>query len=147
MYYEDLLDTAVNDESSIEFKRKQKEAADAIKKLDKHYEKYSLPFNKTWTDGKFYKRITIENYGSGDVGTLIRNAVTGVKYPYRVGSADEDLFFRVIEASGRNGRKEPLMLYYDTPEQYENHQFTTVDQPLKEKWLYRSIEAQKRLGL
>ena len=44
MYYEDLLDSAVNDESSVEHKLRKKDAADAIKKLDKYYEKYSKPF-------------------------------------------------------------------------------------------------------
>ena len=104
-------------------------------------------FNKKWTDDKFYKRVTIENYGSGSYGSLVRNAVTGTKYNIMVGSADEDLLFKVIEASGHNGRKEPLMLYYDSPEQYENHQFTTVSQEVKLKWSQRSLEARKRLGL
>ena len=147
MYYEDLIQTAAYDETSVDFKLRQKKAADEAKKLDNNYEKIVLPFNDKWTDGKFYKRITIENYGSGDAGSLIRNAVTGIKYNYRVGSSDEDLFFKVIEASGRNGRKHPLMLYYDTPEQFENHYFTTVSQPIKNKWLLKSLQAQKRLGL
>jgi hypothetical protein len=145
MYYEDLLDSAVNDESSVEFKLRQKEAADALKKMDRHYEKYSISFNDTWTDGKFYKRLTIENYGSGSHGTKIRNAVTGVRYNINVGSADEDLFFKVTDSTGRNGRKEPMMLYYDSPEQYENHHFTSVSPEVKQKWYKRHLEAQKRL--
>ena len=31
----------------------------------------------------------------------------------------------------------PVHLYYDTPSQYENHQFTLVDQAIKDKWLNR----------
>lgn len=147
MYYDDLLETAVNDESSVDFKLRQKEAADALKRLDKNYEKYSIAFNDNWTDGKYYKRITIENYGSGSHGTKIRNAVTGSYYDYIVGSSDEDLFFKVSEATGRNGRKDPLMLYYDTPEQYENHHFASVSPEVKQKWFQRSLEAQKRLNL
>ena len=147
MYYEDLLDSAVNDESSVEFKLRQKEAADALKKMDRHYEKYSISFNDTWTDGKFYKRLTIENYGSGSHGTKIRNAVTGVRYNINVGSADEDLFFKVTDSTGRNGRKEPMMLYYDSPEQYENHHFTTVSPEVKQKWNKRHLEAQQRLDM
>ena len=147
MYYDDLLETAVNDESSVDFKLRQEKTADTIKRMDKYYEKYSSPFYRTWTDGKYYKRITIENYGSRSPGTLIRNAVTGVRYNINVGSADEDILFKVCEATGRNGRKEPLMLYYDSPEQYENHQFTTVSPDVKQRWYKRSMEAQKRMKL
>jgi len=147
MYYDDLLETAVNDETSVEFDLRQKAAADSLKRLDKNYDKFSVPFNNTWTDGKYYKRITIENYGSGSHGTRIRNAVTGVYYDFIVGSADEDIFFKVTDATGRNGRKDPLMLYYDSPEQYENHHFTSVSPEIKQKWYKRSLEAQKRLNL
>lgn len=144
MYYEDLF---LMDETSVEFELRQTEAADAFKRLDKNYEKYTIPVNKTWIDGKFHKRMTIENYGSGSHGTLIRNAVTGARYDIVVGSADEDILFKVIEATGRCGRREPLMLYYDSPEQFENHHFTTVSPDSKQKWYKRSLEAQQRLNL
>ena len=42
-----------------EFKLRQIQTVDAVKKLDKHYEKFVVPFNKVWTDGKYYKFITI----------------------------------------------------------------------------------------
>lgn len=150
MYYEDLLDTAVNDESfvndesSVEFKLRQKELTDSLKKLDKHYEKYSFPFNKTWTDGQYYKRITIENYGS--TGTQIRNAVTGARYNFIVAGHDDDILFKVTDSTGRKGR-EPLMLYYDSPEQYENHKFTIVKPEIKEKWYKRIANAQQSLNM
>ena len=145
MYYEDLLDSAVNDESSVEFKLRQEKAADAVKRLDKHYQKYTIQFNGTWTDGKYYKRITIEDYGSGSHGTFIRNAVTGARYNIPVGSAEEDILFKVNDSTGRDGRREPVMLYYDSPEQYENHHFTSVSTEVKQKWYKRHLEAQKRL--
>lgn len=144
MYYSDFLEAA-NDEISCDLK--QKDTVDAIKKLDKKYEKYSIPFNSKWSDGKFYKKITIENYGSGSYGTQIRNAVTGARYNIGVGTAEQDLFFKVIDATGRNGRKESLMLYYDSPEQYEYHHFTTVSPETKALWLEKSLVAQKRLKL
>ena len=147
MYYEDMLDTTVNDEMSVDFKLRQKEAVIALRKLDKHYEKYSILFNNTWTDGKYYKRITIENYGSGSHGTKIRNAVTGTYYNILVGSANEELFFKVTDVTGYKGRKDPLILYYDSPEQYENHHFTTVSPEIKQKWFQRSRAAEKRLNM
>ena len=155
MYYEDRLDTAVNDETSVEFKLRQKEAKDSIKRLDKNYEKYSIPFNKIWTDGKYYKRITIENYGSGTQNTRIRNAVTGTRYNIMVGSSEQDLLFKVSDSTGRDGRREPLMLFYDSPDQYENHHFTSVSTEAKQQWFQRSrerelereLEAEKRLNM
>lgn len=144
MYYEDLLETAVNDESSGDFRLRQKKTTDALKKADKHYQTYSIKFNNTWK-GKFYENVIIENYGSGSQGTFIRNAVTGVRYDIIVGSSDEDLLFKVIDSVDRDKRRVPLMLYYDSPEQYENHHFTTVSPQVKEKWLERSLAAQKRL--
>ena len=147
MYYEDHLDSAVNDESSVEFKLRQKEAVNAIRRLDKNYEKYSIPFNGTWTDGKYYKNIIIESYGSGLSGNLIRNAVTGARYNINVGTTDEDILFKVSDSTGRNGRKESLILYYDSPEQFERHHFTTVSTEVKQKWNKRSLEAQQRMKL
>jgi len=114
-----------------------KTVAEDLKKQDKQYQKYVKPVFKTWRDGKFYKRATIECYGSGQIGSRIRNAVTGQYYPYVVGNLDEDVLFKVIDAVARDGRKDPLMLYYDSPEQYEDHQFVTVSQKIKEKWQQR----------
>jgi hypothetical protein len=145
-YYDDNW-SDFGDETSVEFRRRQQKAAYELKKLDNHYEKYSIPFNKIGSDGKFHKRITIENYGSKGTGTKIRNAVTGDIYTILVGSSDQDLLFKVVQASGRSGRREPLMLYYDSPEQYENHHFVTVDNDSKEQWLNRNLQARKRLNL
>lgn len=138
-------DFDINDETSVEFELRKNAAAGSIKKLDRNYEKYSVPFNNKWTDGKYYKKIVIENYGSGLSGTFIRNAVTGARYNIMVGSADQDIFFKVIDATGRNGRKENLMLYYDSPEQYENHNFTIVSPDVKKVWNQKFLQAKKRL--
>lgn len=145
MYYEDIVETAVNDETTDDFRLRTQTTADAVKKLDRNYEKYKLVFNDIGPDGKYHKYITIENFGSGSYGSKIRNAVTGSYYNYIVGSSDEDLFFKVVEATGRNGRKEPLTLFYDSPEQYENQHFRTVSvsQEAKDLWVTRSHRAQR----
>lgn len=123
---------------------KGKSTVEDIKSLDKHYQKYSKILNTTWVDGRFYKKVKIECYGSGQHGSRIRNAATGQYYPALVGSADEDTLFKVIDAVGRNGRKEPLTLFYDSPEQYENHRFVVLSQRLKEKWYQKSLLARKQ---
>lgn len=143
MYYDEASYCGMS-ETTEEFELRQKEAAAELKRLDKQYDKYTIPFKKRWTDGKYYKRITIENYGSNTLGSFIRNAVTGSRYDIRVGSAEEDLLFKVIDACGKNGRKDPLMLYYDSPEQYENHHFKIVSPEVKQRWYGKYMEARAR---
>ena len=148
MYYEDLVETAVEPDIYSETHSADKIKLPVLsKRADSNYEKYKLPFNKNWKDGKYYHTIVVENYGSGQQGTKIRNAVTGQKYPYLVGSLDEDLFFKVSEASGRNGRRSTLILFYDSPEQYENHCFTTVDNDIKKKWNEKYLIARRRMRI
>ena len=124
--------------------QEQKKKSD-IKNLDKKYEKYKIPFNATWKDGKFHKTLTVEIYGSGQQGSRIRNAVTGMSCSDLVGSSSEDLYFKVIDSTARHGRNYPLILFYDTPEQYENHQFVTVGTNVKEVWYEKCLAARKRL--
>jgi len=144
MTYDYGYDNDNNNDNNINHFTKQKNFH-AFQKLNNNYEKYSIPFNQIWTDGKFYKRITIKNYGSGCQGSNIINAVTGNKYNVKVGSAEENLFFKVTDSTGFNGRNEPLILFYDSPEQYENHYFTYVSPDTKQKWMQRSLLFQNKI--
>jgi hypothetical protein len=50
----------------------------------------------------------------------------------KVGSFDEDIYFKVMICTGENKMKnEPITLFYHTPEQYEHH--FQVEIPMKEK--------------
>lgn len=144
MYYDEMIETAV-DTDFVSVDDKKNTSAGVARNMDHKYEKFKIPFNKTWKDGRFYKTITVEQYGSSQSGSRIRNAVTGQRYPYLVGSANEDLFFKVSDATGRKGRKYPLTLFYDTPEQYENHHFTSLNQDIKNAWQEKNLVARKRL--
>lgn len=95
--------------------------------------------------GKKFKNVTIDMYGSGDTGTQIRNAITGLPTNYLVGSKDEDLFYKVSICTGIDRDNGPVHLYYDSPSQYENHQFTTVSDDVKEWWSERYLEARSRI--
>ena len=83
------------------------------------------------------KRVTIKLYGSGDYGSYIKNAVTGAYTNHRVGSAAENLYFCVANCTGLDKMHGPVHLYYDTPSQYEKHQFVIVDQAKKDEWFNR----------
>lgn len=79
------------------------------------------------------KRIRV--YTSSGVGSKIRDAETGEYYPNKVGSKDEDLFFKVIIATGEcksvNGSN---AAFYCSPQHYENHLHSSVDHERIASW-------------
>lgn len=82
------------------------------------------------SDGK-KKRLLI--FGSGEIGTTIRNAVNGEKYyGHKVGSKNEDLYFKTRLCTGEFGNETP-MLFYDSAEQFEKHLGGAVDRLIKDK--------------
>jgi hypothetical protein len=123
--------------TSIDSKMK---ASHGVKLEDKNFVKFVKNVNKKWNDGKHYKNIIIEAHGSGNIGSRIKNAVSGHHTSVIVGSKDEGMFFAVSDCSGYNGRREPLNLYYDSPEQYENHFFVNLDSSIKEEWNKRYVK-------
>jgi hypothetical protein len=94
-------------------------------------------FKSKWIDGKYYDVVTINMYGSGDAGSYIKNAVTGSYTNHRVGSEAEYLYFCVANCTGMDKLNGPIHLYYDSPSQYENHQYVLVDQKTKDIWFKR----------
>ena len=74
-------------------------------------------------------------------GVTIRNALTGVYQNYKVGRREQDLFYKVIMATGegRDGKlsQEPNQLFYDYPEQYERHWAISVSPEAKSAWYER----------
>ena len=100
----------------------------------------SKVFTKTITlkqDGKKNKTVTITMHGSGDFGSYIKNALTGEYTKHRVGSEAEYLYFSVADCTGMDKLNGPVHLYYNTPSEYERHQFTSVDQDKKDEWFRR----------
>ena len=111
-----------------------------LRKDDKNYFRYRVKLDSIAPDGKYHKHWTIHNYGSGGLGSKVRNAVTGFTYDILVGSRNEDVLFKVIDSTGNNRRRDPLMLYYDSPEQYEKHHLTEVSQETKDRWYKRYLK-------
>ena len=94
---------------------------------DSHCHSVKRNYNKAGPDGKFRKTVTINMYSTGQVGSNIRDAITGEYLRDLVGSAEEYKYFKVVMATGefKNG---PLHLYYANPEQYERHHFCELDE-------------------
>jgi len=85
-------------------------------------------------------------YSSGMTGTNIRDAITGAYYKELVGSAAQDLFFKVTIATGEFPGG-PLHLFYLSPEQYERHQECELDENLKLHWYAKTEHARAKLRL
>ena len=67
------------------------------------------------------KRQSRKSFPSNVQGRFIVNAVTGIAYPWRVGSMYEDLLWKVCDSTGRRGKVEPDMYFYDSPKQAIDH--------------------------
>lgn len=81
------------------------------------------------------KNVTVKVYSSGDLGSNIRNAEYGTYTPYIVGSKYENLFFSVLDTTIQSDlRGGSVRLFYESPEQYESHQFASVDEDTRARW-------------
>ena len=89
------------------------------------------------------KRKIRECYYSDVVGEYIVDAITGAKYPWRIGTIDEKRFFKVTDTvingnydsyNGRSSRK----AYYENPHTYMNHKRIDLDEELIQQW-YKNV--------
>lgn len=116
--------------------------ARARRKLLEDYKKsdkgYHCVKRKIELDEDTVKTVKIEYYHTNYTpGTRIRNAISGVKQNYYVGSSDEDLFFKVVVANGEGG-SDSLILFYDGPNDYQRHQHCVLSDDIIEKWTRKS---------
>lgn len=107
------------DDLSVDTQDKKKNLLDDVKSIDKGYTKIFRPY--TNESGKL-KQGKIVLYASGGVGSQIRDAETGEYYSYKVGSLDEELFFKVSLATGEcKNQLGSSTFFYHSPEQYMAH--------------------------
>ena len=108
---------------------------DNLKRYDEGYYKLTKQLltyknsNKGETKNKY-----VEMYASGDQGSCIRNAITGDYYRgFKVGLKDEDLFFKVVIATGFTKYKRNF--FFSSPEEYEHFLNKSLSDEIKKKWL------------
>jgi len=80
------------------------------------------------------KMATFELYSSGDQGSNIRDAISGQHCVAKVGSREEDQFFKLTISTGEV-RGDRRNFYFQSPMDYERHMNTTLDPKMKEQWL------------
>jgi len=129
MYYNDKYYIFENDEPLDNIKNETSN----ILKLDRGLNviKRKIKSNKTG----LIKNKKINIYTSNHVGSRIRDAESGFYYENKVGSKDEDFFFKVILATGEckslNGSN---TLFYLSPNHYSNHLHCEVPQNIINNW-------------
>ena len=126
MDYDDRYHPSNQDDSD----KKSGNMINDIKNLDTGYNEIYRKFLQNNGD---YKNKKIVVYNSGDLGSKIRDAITGKYTKDYVGGANEDLYFTMILATGELAKKH-IVLYFDSPEQCERHLNQIIDQRIKEKW-------------
>ena len=86
---------------------------------------------KIYLENNKTKNIRIQVFTSSGPGSHIRDAETGSYYPNKVGSKDEDLFYKVMISTGEckssNGSN---TLFYCSPQHYQNHLLNYSDAEL-----------------
>jgi hypothetical protein len=135
---DDDADTFASDSRMT--KKMRKELAE-LNKADKNF--FQLKRAKPGQYGS-YEMVPV--FGSGDVGTSIRDAITGIRnYAHKVGSVYEDLYFKARICTGDMGQDSPTF-FFDSPEQYEKHMLTNVNRDTKVKWHQKNLIARQELG-
>lgn len=78
-------------------------------------------------------KVSITVFETNFSNTHAMNAITNTPYNAKFGSRDEDSLFSVIIATGETGQT-PLILFYDSPEQYERHFCVNLSPQTKQRW-------------
>jgi len=96
---------------------------------------YNIIYRKAQRrDGKTYSK-KIKIYTSSCTGNRIRDAETGEYFSNMVGSKDEDLFFKVILATGeRQSSNGYSTLFFISPQHYANYLQCEIDQTIVSNW-------------
>lgn len=146
-------DNIMPTEDMVEFTFKKK------KRNNKHYLNNHLQMHthnnkKGWIlrknpnieDENEIKIECIEFYKSfNNINSKIIHAITGEKMPYFVGTNYEKLYFKVALCTGEIGTRtylpkyneyicETNILFYNSPEELERHQFCKIPDAIKERW-------------
>ena len=114
--------------------------------------KHLLNFIKKKGYYKFKKIINNRAYKIGfyetstTPGSLIRNAITDYVFNYDccVGTYKEDLYFKVCNTTIENGKRTPIIMFFESPEEFEKHFKCVVSDDNKNRWRLKYENALRR---
>ena len=127
-YYDDRYNP--NESNDVDDNSGVNNKLNNFRELDRGYHK----FYSYYTDLHGYtKKNKIFSYSSGICGSNIRSAETGCYFKNKVGSLDENLFFKMsfVDRKQENG---PHTYFYDSPSSFEKHHNIILSDYVKEKW-------------
>ena len=132
MEYNDNFNPVYNDNDYIGDFMDNRKTIDDTKKMDIGYN--AIFRMRPRSDGKL-KKTKIEVYTSGDIGSSIRDAETGDYLRSKVGSEDEDLFFKVGLSTGEcSSKNKSSTLFYSSPNHYMSHMQCELDEETISRW-------------
>ena len=115
------------------------------------YNKQLLKFSKNTGFYRFKKNVNNKIYKIGfyetniTPGSLIRSATTGNRFEkVFVGTYMEDLFFKVCNTTIENGKKAPIIMFFNTPEEFEKHFKCVINENVKKNWNIKYEKALER---
>ena len=86
-------------------------------------------------------------YESNVVGHSVVCAITGAKYPWKVGKRDENRLFKVVDTANKvhfsskdYGCRVSHNLYYETPYQYMEHRNVELSEDFIRSWYDKQNE-------
>ena len=90
----------------------------------------------------------MEVYTTSGYGCHIRDAETGHYYSHSVGTADEDLYFSVILATGEcKSRNGSSTLFYLSPQHYMRHLNCELEEDVIARWEAKRDATLKRKSM
>lgn len=130
MYQDDFWNPS--DPNDYDYEQNAEQIFENAKRMDVGY---NVVYRKALRrDGRSYNK-KIEVYTSSGTGNRIRDAESGAYLDYIVGSRDEDLFFKVLLATGEcKSKNGSYTLFYSSPEHYANHLLCKVDPQKVSAW-------------
>ena len=143
MYYEDdrfnpsneeFEDASTNFSLSSDNNKRKKELFNLANSPNNNCVRYIVTDNNR-------KKHYVQCFPSiGGTGASIRHAISGAFFKeHKIGSKWEDLYFKARLSM----LPKPVTVFYDSPEQCERHQRSTISSDVKEKWLKKNMEARE----
>jgi len=149
MYTEEYLGEDAFDENDVS-SYDSESTLDTIMREQRHITKMykqSDPDYYTYKHIVEFKPKKVEAYSTNmSKPGYIRHAVSGARCPHRVGSREEDLYFKMRDAFSMNTYNAtygPRKLYYYSPEECERHHNITISQSIKEDWMIKNLLANR----
>lgn len=149
MYFDDRFDPNLDNDVSVPdvsetetvssvdtFIKKQRKNYEDMKAADEGYHKEKRFVNGQYKTIEFYSTAIISN-------ALIRDAMFGSRQQhFHVGTSDELLFFKVAVCNRdkKSVNREPVVCFFDSPEQFEKHMGSSVSQETKKEWSEKNLK-------